>query len=303
MNLHLEDCPMCGCAATFVKHSAGMPGTQGFDKWDAVACKHCRTTIGACDRRFRCREDAATAWNRRIPATPPAAPAATEAPSDGDPRHARTCPARRSVGSCDCWPVATPAPAVGANHATKENGDCPHWCRACAIEREERAGAVGASVQPVPAKARDLNDGDMDAVVTAIKELNDGDIGFHGFCDRIIALATPVQPVLASLSDAVAVPGSLTEDKRQALAFGEYLKDCDKHAIQTDTASAFLWGWRAAVVETAKPVAWRAWFDADNGARWLFSLWPEEEKLDVDWQPLYLATTSTAAQPESGVKP
>lgn len=61
----LKDCPMCGCAATFVKHSAGMPGTQGYDKWDAVACKHCRTTVGACDRRFRSKDDAATAWNRR----------------------------------------------------------------------------------------------------------------------------------------------------------------------------------------------------------------------------------------------
>jgi hypothetical protein len=36
-----------------------------------------------------------------------------------------------------------------------------------------------------------------------------------------------------------------------------------------------------------KPVAWRAWFDADNGARWLFSLWPEEERLNVEWTPLY----------------
>ena len=44
-----------------------------------------------------------------------------------------------------------------------------------------------------------------------------------------------------------------------------------------------------------KPVAWRAWFDADNGARWLFSLWPEEERLDVEWQPLY---TSPPAQPQ-----
>jgi hypothetical protein len=37
----------------------------------------------------------------------------------------------------------------------------------------------------------------------------------------------------------------------------------------------------------SKPVAWRAWFDADNGARWLFTLWPDEERLEVDWQPLY----------------
>lgn len=65
--IELLPCPMCGCAATFVKHSAGVRGTQGFDQWDAVACKHCRTTVGACDRRFRNREDAATAWNRRVP--------------------------------------------------------------------------------------------------------------------------------------------------------------------------------------------------------------------------------------------
>jgi chromosome segregation ATPase len=42
-------------------------------------------------------------------------------------------------------------------------------------------------------------------------------------------------------------------------------------------------------LEKQEPVAYRAWFDADNGARWLFSLWPEEERLEVDWQPLYAA--------------
>lgn len=61
----LRPCPFCSCAAGYVKHSAGVQGTQGFDKWDAVACKHCRATVGACDRRFRCREDARDAWNRR----------------------------------------------------------------------------------------------------------------------------------------------------------------------------------------------------------------------------------------------
>jgi hypothetical protein len=43
-----------------------------------------------------------------------------------------------------------------------------------------------------------------------------------------------------------------------------------------------------------EPVAWRAWFDADSGARWLFTLWPEEERLDVKWEPLY---TAPPAQP------
>ena len=36
-----------------------------------------------------------------------------------------------------------------------------------------------------------------------------------------------------------------------------------------------------------EPVAWRAWFDADNSAKWLFTLWPEEEHPSFDWQPLY----------------
>ncbi len=67
MTEELKDCPFCGCKATFVKHSAGMPGTMGHDRWDAVACKHCRATVGACDRRFREKDDAAAAWNRRAP--------------------------------------------------------------------------------------------------------------------------------------------------------------------------------------------------------------------------------------------
>lgn len=41
------------------------------------------------------------------------------------------------------------------------------------------------------------------------------------------------------------------------------------------------------MAQRSKPVAWRAWFDADNGARWLFTLWPDKERLDVEWEPLY----------------
>lgn len=67
MTEELKNCPFCGCKATFVKHSAGMPGTMGHDRWDAVACKHCRATVGACDRRFREKDDAAAAWNLRVP--------------------------------------------------------------------------------------------------------------------------------------------------------------------------------------------------------------------------------------------
>jgi Lar family restriction alleviation protein len=65
----LKPCPFCGGGASYVKHEAGMRGTQGFDRWDAVACRSCGGTIGACDRRFRDKGDAAAAWNRRAPHT------------------------------------------------------------------------------------------------------------------------------------------------------------------------------------------------------------------------------------------
>lgn len=45
----------------------------------------------------------------------------------------------------------------------------------------------------------------------------------------------------------------------------------------------------------ARPVAYRAWLDDERGARWVFTLWPEEEHLEVIWEPLFLAPpTSTA---------
>jgi hypothetical protein len=46
-----------------------------------------------------------------------------------------------------------------------------------------------------------------------------------------------------------------------------------------------------------QPVAYRAWFDKDNGARWLFTLWPKEERLDVDWEPLFTAPKATIPLP------
>ena len=48
------------------------------------------------------------------------------------------------------------------------------------------APADHGAAEPV---ARDLNDTDMDAVLVLIDKLNAGDLGFHGFCDAIIALA------------------------------------------------------------------------------------------------------------------
>ena len=61
----LAPCPFCGSGARFVKHSAGVRGTMAFDSWDAVACAGCGATVGACDRRFRNKDDARKAWNTR----------------------------------------------------------------------------------------------------------------------------------------------------------------------------------------------------------------------------------------------
>jgi hypothetical protein len=45
----------------------------------------------------------------------------------------------------------------------------------------------------------------------------------------------------------------------------------------------------------ARLVAYRAWLDDERGARWVFTLWPEDEHLEVIWEPLFLAPpTSTA---------
>ena len=62
----LKPCPGCASAAAFLKCSAGMPGTMGFDSWHAVRCRSCGLTMGESDRRFRSRDDVAAAWNRRM---------------------------------------------------------------------------------------------------------------------------------------------------------------------------------------------------------------------------------------------
>lgn len=72
-DLQLSPCPFCDGAAKFVKHSAGLYGTMGYDRWDAVACQSCGAAVGASDRRFRSKEDAAKVWNKRPTIQPPKA--------------------------------------------------------------------------------------------------------------------------------------------------------------------------------------------------------------------------------------
>lgn len=85
----LLPCPFCRSGARFVKHSAGVRGTMAFDSWDAVACAGCGATVGACDRRFRSKDDARKAWNTR------AQPAVLAVPVDDqnlmDEQHLRYC--------------------------------------------------------------------------------------------------------------------------------------------------------------------------------------------------------------------
>ena len=63
----LMHCPFCGGNARKVKHSAGSPGTIGYDRWHGVACAGCNACVGARDRRFRTSAAAIAAWNTRTP--------------------------------------------------------------------------------------------------------------------------------------------------------------------------------------------------------------------------------------------
>lgn len=64
----LMPCPFCGGNARKVKHSAGSPGTIGYDRWHGVACAGCNACVGARDdRRFRTSAAAIAAWNTRTP--------------------------------------------------------------------------------------------------------------------------------------------------------------------------------------------------------------------------------------------
>lgn len=69
MNNELKPCPMCASPAVFVRHSAGLPGTIGYDSWHGISCKSCGVSIGTSDRRFRVKSDAASAWNCRATAS------------------------------------------------------------------------------------------------------------------------------------------------------------------------------------------------------------------------------------------
>ena len=63
----LMPCPFCGGNARKVKHSAGSPGTTGYNRWHGVACAGCNACVGARDRMFRTSAAAIAAWNTRTP--------------------------------------------------------------------------------------------------------------------------------------------------------------------------------------------------------------------------------------------
>lgn len=63
--MSLLKCPFCGAHANHVKHEAGIQCTRAYDQWYGVSCAGCNAGIGYSDRRFRTKEEATAAWNRR----------------------------------------------------------------------------------------------------------------------------------------------------------------------------------------------------------------------------------------------
>ncbi len=63
--LPLKPCPFCGGKAIMMKRAIGVPGTQGYDWWHSVGCLDCNGGVGYDDNRFREKEAALKAWNRR----------------------------------------------------------------------------------------------------------------------------------------------------------------------------------------------------------------------------------------------
>jgi hypothetical protein len=49
-------------------------------------------------------------------------------------------------------------------HSTKENGDCPHWCKACAAERAARDGIPLPAAAPKSGETPDQRPADGDGV-------------------------------------------------------------------------------------------------------------------------------------------
>jgi hypothetical protein len=92
-----------------------------------------------------------------------------------------------------------------------------------------------------------------------------------------------LQSALSQCRDAFPIPAKgspLEQDWAAAMGEPESVPDFVKASVDA--------------MGKGEAVAYRAWFDADNGARWLFTLWPEEERLDVEWEPLYAAPKALA---------
>lgn len=134
----IKECPMCGGGASFVRCSAGLTGTMGFDKWLSVSCAACGVTVGASDRRFREKEDAAKVWNRRasLPSQPPA-PGEVEQAKDAEIEAAyEALQQRRKEAGAALFRsrIGLPCGRCGENvYASDSNGyNTFHRCLGCA---------------------------------------------------------------------------------------------------------------------------------------------------------------------------
>lgn len=102
-----------------------------------------------------------------------------------------------------------------------------------------------------------------------------------------------VQMRLIAMEAADAIEALQAENERLTVARDINKRMRDLHFAEKNALQAKL-----DAMGKGEPVAYRAWFDADNGARWLFTLWPEEERLDVEWEPLFAAPKALAIPAE-----
>lgn len=62
----LLPCPFCSGNAKFLQRSIGIKGTMGHDWWHSIQCSRCNAAVGYDDNRYRDKQDAIKAWNKRV---------------------------------------------------------------------------------------------------------------------------------------------------------------------------------------------------------------------------------------------
>ena len=136
----LMPCPFCGGNARKVKHSAGSPGTIGYDRWHGVACAGCNACVGARDRRFRTSAAAIAAWNTRTP-QPTQAQAGVPCRKNPFYHGPRNC-SRGTVGCCEDHGAKPQSQSVAVPLTDEQIEALPMWKRFVGLWPETRREIV-----------------------------------------------------------------------------------------------------------------------------------------------------------------